>query len=317
MLRLPPSPTLYTNPFLPSHTATVATAATPAQRQPFVPPTQPSVPVTLRAQTLQVAPTHASAVTPGATTFQLPPPAQPVTTTYQVPPPAQPLHPPTPLASTRPTVLPREAIDWDFYGARLRCIQSTRGADFYDASSREHRLWGLFAPDSDPSVAFVQARAATTSASDKLIRVTNTVVLALRHPHNNAGRDYVWNPTESRLNATAHPNPLQNDGRAHGGDAGPSHRRRGHAGDDPLPSTRTTTARSGRINRRRTSRRYALIRRGGHAAVHTTRTPTVPDQRRRRRLPGHIPRQRQTGDEGDPHDLRRIRQTVIRHTPRG
>ena len=41
-------------------------------------PTQASVPVTLLAQPLQAAPTHALNVTPGATTFQLPPPAQPL-----------------------------------------------------------------------------------------------------------------------------------------------------------------------------------------------------------------------------------------------
>ena len=165
------------------------------------------MPVTLRAQPLRVALTHAPAETPGATTFQLPPPAQPVTSTYQVPPPAQPLPPPTPLASSRPTVLPREAIDWDFCDATLRCMQRTRGAAFSDVSSTAHRLWGLIAPDSDPSVAFVQARAATTSASDELIRATNTLVLALRHFHNNAGRGNVWNQTEYHPDATARPTP--------------------------------------------------------------------------------------------------------------
>ena len=61
LLRLPPFPTLFTNPFSPSYTATAGTAATSAQSQPLAPPsTQPSVPVTLRAQPLQVAPTHAT-----------------------------------------------------------------------------------------------------------------------------------------------------------------------------------------------------------------------------------------------------------------
>ena len=104
LLRPPLSPTLSTNPFSPSYTATAATAATPAQPQPLaLPPTQPLVPVTLRAQPLQVEATNAFTVTPGTTTFQLPPPAQPVTTTYQVPSPAQPLPPATSLASSRPT----------------------------------------------------------------------------------------------------------------------------------------------------------------------------------------------------------------------
>ena len=75
------------------------------------PPRQPSVPVTSRAQSLQVAPTHASAMASGTTNFRVPLPTQPVTTTYQMPAPAQPSPPPTPLASSRPTILPGEAID--------------------------------------------------------------------------------------------------------------------------------------------------------------------------------------------------------------
>ena len=246
LLRLPPSPTLPTNPFSPSDTATAATAATPAQPQPLAPTTtQPSVPVTLRAQPLQVAPTHAPAGTPGATTFQLPPPAQPVTTTYQAPPPAQPLPPPTPLASLRPTVLPREAIDWDFCDSRLRCKQSTRGAAFSDVSSAAHRLWGLFTPDSDPSVAFVQARATAANVSDELIRATNALVLALRHFHNNAGRVYVWNPTEYRLDTTAHSDPFPTTAATTA--ATPPHLTADTLTLATVPplSTRTTTARSG------------------------------------------------------------------------
>ena len=246
MLRLPPSPTLSTNPFSPSHTATGATAATPVQPQPLPSPTQPPVPVTSRAQPLGVAPTHAPAETPGATTFQLPPPVQPVTTTYQVPPPAQPSPPPTPLASSRPTVLPREDIDWNFCDATLRCMQGTRAAAFADVSSTAHRLWGLFAPDSDPSVAFVQARAATTSASDELIRDTNTLVLALCYFHNNAGRGYVWNQSEYRPDATARPPPPPPTTAAPTAATPPQPTTNAPTRTSvPTPPTRTTPARSG------------------------------------------------------------------------
>ena len=145
-----------------AHSSPIASAPPP-------PPTHLSVPATLRAQPLQVAPTHTSAVTPGTTTFQLPSPAQPVTTTYQVLPPAQPLPPLTHLASSRPMALSRGAIDWDFSDARHRCMQSTRGTAFSDVPPAPHRLSGLFTPDSDPSVAFVQVRAAAASLFDKVL----------------------------------------------------------------------------------------------------------------------------------------------------
>ena len=58
-------------------------------------------------------------------------------------------------------------------------MQSTRGAAFSGVSSAAHRRRGSCAPDSDPSVTFVQARAATASVSDEFIRATNTLVLAL------------------------------------------------------------------------------------------------------------------------------------------
>ena len=203
------------------------------------------MPVTLRAQPLRVAPTHAPAETPGVTIFQLPPPAQPGTTTYQVPPPAQPLPTLTPLASSRPTVLPREAIDWDFCGATLRCMQRTRGAAFADVASAAHRLWGLFAPDSDPSVAFIQARAATTSASDELIRATNTLVLALRHFLNNAGRGYVWNQTEYRPDATARPTPSPTTAAPTAATPSQPTTNAPTLATVPTPTPRTTPARSG------------------------------------------------------------------------
>ena len=164
-------------------------------------------------------------------------------------------------------------------------MQSARGAAFSDVSSAAHRLWDLFTPDSDPSVAFVQARVATASVSDEFVRATNTLVLALRHFHNNARCGYVWNPTEYRPDATAHPNPLPTT-------TAPT------AATPPHPTADTLTLAMvpspvhqdpiGTYDGRRTSRRYAPVRRGGPAEVHTTRTSTVPDQRRRR-LPGHVP----------------------------
>ena len=99
--------------------------------------------------------------------------------------------------------------------------------------------------------------------------------------------------------------------------AAPTHHERAHAGDDPHPVHQDNASLIGTCDGRQTSCRYAQIRRGGHAEVDPTRTPTLSGQQRRRRLPGNVPSQHQTGDEGDPHDLRRVRKTIIRHTPVG
>ncbi len=179
---LPPSPTSSTNPFSPSYVATAATATTSALPQPLaLPPAQ----ITARETTHEL--THAPAVTSGTTPIQAQTPAQPL---------------------ALPTLIPFQPIDWDFLSATLSCMQSARGTAVSDVSMAAHRLWAMFAPDTDPTVALALARAATGGVSAEFIGAANSLLLALRRFHTTTGRGHVWTPTElhPQHNATA-PSP--------------------------------------------------------------------------------------------------------------
>ena len=114
------------------------------------------------------------------------------------------------------------------------------------------------------------------------------------------------------------PQPPLHDGHARGGDATPSHRGHAHAGDALPPVHQDIDSPiSGPMTGDEITPLRASTTGWTCGSSHHTRTPTVPDQKRRRCLPGHVPRQRQTGDERDPHYLRRIRRTVVQYTPVG
>ena len=187
-------------------------------------------------------------------------------------------------------------------------------------TTRTRRQWGLFTPDSDPSVAFVQTRVATASVSDEFIRAANTLVHALRHFHTNAGRGSVWNPAEYHPDGAAHPNSRPTTGTPTA--ATPPHPTVATltlATVPPSPPHQDNDGHDGHdetYDEGGTSLRFGPLQRGRHAQIYA-RTAPVPGEHRRRRMSVHVPRQRKTGDKGNPRHLRRLGETIARYTSVG
>ena len=161
---------------------------------PMTTPVQPS----LQPQPVPGAPTH---TVPGA-------PTHTPTTTGMTSPPIL----PTPAESMLPSVMPFELIDWEFLNVTLQCMRSTRGTSVADVSMAAHRLWGMFPPGSNPTVAIALLRAATGGVSADFINAANTLLLSLRHFHANTGRGHIWSTSEPIPDASAHTHPHPSSG---------------------------------------------------------------------------------------------------------
>ena len=120
------------------------------------------------------APTHTVSGAPTHT---------PTTTSGMTSPPTQTSTLPTPAESMPPSVMPFEPIDWEFLSVTLQCMWSMRGASVADVSMAAHRLWGMFPPGSNPTVAVALFRAATGGVSADVVNAANALLLSPRHFH--------------------------------------------------------------------------------------------------------------------------------------